>query len=140
MQAIDNTDPVIAQAKMQSMVDLYMTAWSETFTMMFKLIQEYLGDEELQRIAGMSPGLPPSLRRRSSSFLVLPPYLQATTKGKHGWGASTRAFFHTFRVSSSNPHACRRRSCCASFLLAYCARCFAPCTAHDWEASSSLLG
>ena len=26
--------------------------------MMFRLVQEYLGDEELQRIAGISPGLP----------------------------------------------------------------------------------
>jgi hypothetical protein len=56
----DNTNPVIAQAKMQSMVDAYMTAWSEAFTMMFRLVQEYLGDEELQRIAGMSPDLPSS--------------------------------------------------------------------------------
>lgn len=37
-----------------------MTAWSEAFTMMFRLVQEYLGDEELQRIAGISPGLPTS--------------------------------------------------------------------------------
>ena len=28
--------------------------------MMFRLVQEYLGDEELQRIAGISPGLPTS--------------------------------------------------------------------------------
>ena len=28
--------------------------------MMFRLVQEYLGDEELQRIAGISPGLPGS--------------------------------------------------------------------------------
>ena len=56
----DNTNPVIAQAKMQSMVDGYMSAWSEAFTMMFRLVQEYLGDEELQRIAGISPGLPSS--------------------------------------------------------------------------------
>jgi len=56
----DNTNPVIAQAKMQAMVDSYMTTWSEAFTQMFRLVQEYLGDEELQRIAGMSPGLPSS--------------------------------------------------------------------------------
>ena len=31
-----------------------------TLTMMFRLVQEYLGDEELQRIAGISPGLPGS--------------------------------------------------------------------------------
>ena len=56
----DNTNPVIAQAKMQSMVDSYMTAWSEAFSQMFKLVQEYLTDADLQRIAGMSPGLPTS--------------------------------------------------------------------------------
>jgi len=41
-------------------VDQYMTAWSEAFTMMFRLVQEYMGDEDFQRIAGMSPGLPTS--------------------------------------------------------------------------------
>jgi hypothetical protein len=56
----DNTNPVIAQAKMQSMVDSYMIAWSEAFSQMFKLVQEYLTDADLQRIAGMSAGLPTS--------------------------------------------------------------------------------
>ena len=56
----DNTNPVIAQAKMQSMVDNYTTSWSEAFTMMFRLIQEYISDEELNRIAGVEIGLPGS--------------------------------------------------------------------------------
>ena len=56
----DNTNPVIAQAKMQSMVDNYTTSWSEAFTMMFRLIQEYISDEELTRIAGIDTGLPSS--------------------------------------------------------------------------------
>lgn len=56
----DNTNPVIAQAKMQSMVDSYMTTWSEAFGMMFKLLQEYMSDADFQRISGMSPGLPTS--------------------------------------------------------------------------------
>ena len=56
----DNTNPVMAQAKLQSQVDKYMSAWSEAFTMMFKLIQQYLGDEDLTRIAGVNPGLPTS--------------------------------------------------------------------------------
>jgi hypothetical protein len=29
-----------AIAKMQAMVDSYMTTWSEAFTMMFRLVQE----------------------------------------------------------------------------------------------------
>ena len=56
----DNTNPVIAQAKMQSMVDNYTTTWSEAFTMMFRLVQEYISDQELARIAGIEVGLPSS--------------------------------------------------------------------------------
>ena len=50
-----------------------------------------------------------------NSLPILPPCLRITTKGRKDRGSAyTRALFHIFRVSSSNPHAYRRRACRAS--------------------------
>tara|TARA_R100000742_G_C4279412_1_gene103908 strand:+ start:2105 stop:4168 length:2064 start_codon:yes stop_codon:yes gene_type:complete len=56
----EGIDPNTSAMRRQSMVDTYMSCWSEAFTMMFKLIQEFVSDEELARIAGKEMQLPKS--------------------------------------------------------------------------------
>ena len=56
----ENTNPTSSQIKRQAMVENWMLTWSEVFSKMFRMVQEYATPEELMKIGGMNPLLPSS--------------------------------------------------------------------------------
>jgi len=67
-RSTEKGDPTTAALRRQAMVDTYMSCWSEAFTMIFKLIQEFVSDEELARIAGKEVALPKSSAEIQGNF------------------------------------------------------------------------
>lgn len=55
-----NVDPALAQVKRQHMVENFLGTWSKVWAYTFKLMQQYLTDEDVYRITGVESGLPES--------------------------------------------------------------------------------
>ena len=54
----ENTNQISSQTKRQAMAENWLMTWSEVFSKVFELIQEYVSVEELQRISGAQAGFP----------------------------------------------------------------------------------
>jgi len=61
-------DPTVVAIRRQSTVDNYMATWSKAFTKMFQLMQVFLNDEDMARIAGKSLNMPRSAKEIQGSF------------------------------------------------------------------------
>ena len=64
----ENTNPVSSQTKRQAMVENWLMTWSEVFSKVFQLVQEYVSEEELQRISGAQAGFPNSPEEIAGRF------------------------------------------------------------------------
>lgn len=64
----DQKNPVSAQTKRQAMVENWLMTWSEVFNKVFSLVQEYVSEEELQRISGSQTGFPKTPEEISGRF------------------------------------------------------------------------
>ena len=61
-------DPTVVAIRRQSAVDNYMASWSKAFTKMFQLMQTFLTDEDMVRIAGKSLNMPRSAKEIQGSY------------------------------------------------------------------------
>ncbi len=61
-------DPTVVAIRRQATIDGFMGAWSKAFTKMFGLMQIFLSDEDMLRIAGKSLNMPRSAKEIQGRF------------------------------------------------------------------------
>jgi len=61
-------DPTVVAIRRQATVDNFMTVWSKAFSKMFQLMQIFLTDDDMVRIAGKSLNMPRSSKEIQGNF------------------------------------------------------------------------